>query len=60
VEKRKLERNSGSISLNIPYRFAKICDLHPGDYVKVELTLDHKITIEKDITVHGEPAQCQQ
>jgi antitoxin component of MazEF toxin-antitoxin module len=54
VEIRKLERNSGSVGLNIPIRYARNLDLKPGDYVKVELTVDRKIIVTKAELTQGE------
>lgn len=54
MEIRKLERNSGSTSLNLPYKFAKNLNLKPGDYVNIELTVDRKIIVSKADQPQGE------
>lgn len=53
MEKRKLERNSGSIGLNIPMKYAKNLNLKPGDYVNIELTVDRKIVVTKAEQTQG-------
>lgn len=54
METRKLEKNSGSTSLNLPYKFARNLDLKPGDYVNIELTVDRKIIVTKAGQTQGE------
>ena len=49
MEIRKLERNSGSTSLNIPYRYCANLGLKPGVFVAVEFTQDKRIIIKRAV-----------